>query len=82
LVTQTNDEFRLNERGEYVQATRMRLQLLPAAALSVYSLFLHKKTFDAGLSLQYRFMMQYPFSNLSAILPMNQLMAGFIIQKK
>ena len=81
LVRQTNDEFTYIGNGNYQTNSRSRLQLMPSVRISPQcKLYTYKKYFVHGF-LAYEFGMQLPFSNLSSLLPIQQVHIGLLFSK-
>lgn len=78
-VRNSNKEFKF-ENGHYKELSRNRLQLMPSFGMELGSVIGHSKHTDYGVLFRYEFGVQLPFSQISAILPMNQLHVGFFLQ--
>lgn len=74
-VRNSNKEFKW-ENGQYEAVNRNRFQVMPSLGLeAIYHGFKIQK-YPIGIVLRYEFGMQLPFSNLSAVLPINQIAIG------
>lgn len=81
LAHQLNDEFRYTGNGTYEKVSPNRMQFMPAAGLEATAPLATFKNYSTGLMLKYEFGLQLPFSDLSALLPVNQIHIGFKIKK-
>lgn len=78
-VQQINDEFKLNNQGEYEQVNKMRFQLMPSLGMETSIPVAHSKQCQYNITLGYDFGLQLPFSVISSVLPINQLHIGVSI---
>jgi hypothetical protein len=83
MVRQTNREF-IFKNGSYEEANRNRLQLMPSFSIDMSLPIAALKRRKINTFFRYEFGVQLPFSQLSSILPINQLHLGvsFHLNKK
>jgi hypothetical protein len=80
LARQTNDEFKYTGNGQYEQQSHYRFQLMPSFALSANGKVYQSKKCQFDALLSYEFGVQFPFSSLSSILPIQQIHLGILIK--
>lgn len=81
LVSQINNEFQYVGSGQYEQVNKNRIQIMPSFGLEAFVLINRTKHFKYDALFGYEFGVQLPFSELSSILPLNQLKMGLRFKK-
>lgn len=76
-VYQSNDEFEFKGNGNYDKVSSARFQVAPSLGLAAGIGLVQLSKWNIGLLLKYEFGVQLPFSQLSSILPLNQIHIGF-----
>lgn len=82
FVKQTNDEFVWQSTGTYQSVSAYRFQYMPSLHLGIQYPVYSTAHFKYSIHGRYAFGIQYPFSELSAFLPINQFQLGLSIKKK
>ena len=80
LVRQINDEFTYTGNGNYERVNRSRFQINPSFGVDAVLKIGDLKKYRYGLMLGYEFGVQLPFSELSSVLPLNQLKIGMRLE--
>ncbi len=78
-VRQSNDEFEYIGNGEYKTVDRNRFQCMTSVGFETGIPILQRKKMQYEALLKYEFGIQYPFSIISATLPINQIHFGIKI---
>ncbi len=76
-VRQINEEFKFVSPGKYEIVRHARFQVMPSLGVEALISISKIKARQLNLILGYEFGMQLPFSEISSILPINQLHLGF-----
>ncbi len=76
-VRQINAEFKYIGSGNYEMVRHARFQVMPSIGAEALVPISKSKNHQLNLILGYEFGMQLPFSEISSILPINQLHLGF-----
>ncbi|MGI9191898.1 MAG: hypothetical protein ACR2IL_07325 [Chitinophagaceae bacterium] len=75
-VHQRNAEFKLNAQGQYEKISVLRAQFLSGLHLETGLHVGYFKQYPLQLVGRYEFAMQWPFSQISSLLPINQVHVG------
>lgn len=81
-VHQRNAEFKLNAQGEYEKISALRAQFLTGLHLETGLHIGYFKQYPLQLVGRYEFAMQWPFSQISSLLPINQMHLGLRASNK
>ena len=81
-VHQRNAEFKLNTQGQYEKISALRAQFLSGLHMETGLHIGYFKEYPLQLVGRYEFAMQWPFSQISSLLPINQLHLGLRASNK
>jgi hypothetical protein len=79
LVRNSNDEFRFISGGKYQKVSPYRFQQRTSIGMSLGCRLAQLKKYNISTQIGYQFGVQYPFSNLSGILPLNQISFALLL---